>query len=114
MNNPDYHPQPLPTRLAHLAADLQRIVSLIENSDSNVSVIELMNQCMQSLESSAPDLMPDRVNDAAYLMDVQRGLAHWRRIWDQAHNDPVQRRQLAEQAREWSIEILYISGLVDE
>lgn len=119
MNNRDdlrreYLQDALPTRLARLAADLQHIVLLTENPDSIAAVTELMNKCMRSIEWSAPDLMLDRINDAGYLVDVQRGLAHWQHIWHQAHTDPVQRRQLAEQAREWSIEILYMSGLVDE
>jgi len=103
---------PLPTRLVRLAANLQRIAWLTEKPDS--AITKLLRECLQSIEWSAPELSPDRVNDAAYLVEVQRALAHWEQVWDSAQHDPVQRIKLAEEVREWSVEILYISGLVDE
>jgi hypothetical protein len=108
-----YLQDPFSTRLARLAANLQRIASFLEKQDSD-SITELIDECRQSLEWSAPDLRPDRVEDAAYLVDVQRGLTRWKSNWDQVQANSVQRQQLIEQAREWSVEILYISGLVDE
>lgn len=107
-----YLQDPFSIRLARLAANLQRIVSLLENQ--NFDVTELIDECRQSIEWSAPDLLPHRVEDAAYLVDVQRGLANWKSNWIQVQSSSGQRQQLIEQAREWSVEILYISGLVDE
>lgn len=102
------------TRLARLAANLQRLVSLLENRNADSAIAALLDECRQSIEWSAPDLLPHRVEDAAYLVDVQRGLANWQSNWTQVQSNSVQRQQLIEQAREWSVEILYMSGLVDE
>lgn len=108
-----YLQEPFSTRLARLAANLQRIASLLENQNSD-SVTELIDECRRAIEWSAPEFLPNRVEDAAYLVDVQRGLTRWLSVWDQVQSDSIQRQRLIEQVREWSIEILYLSGLVDE
>ncbi len=104
----------LPTRLGGLAADLARIVSFSKNAKATHVVESLIEESRWFIEWSAPELLPNRVDDAAYLVQVQRSLTHWYWLWNQVQNDPVQRQQLAEQAHEWSVEILYMSGLVDE
>ncbi len=103
----------LPTRLVRVAANIQRIAWLTEKPDS-AAITELLRECSQSIEWSVPELASNWMNEAAYLVDVQRALAHWEQVWDSAQHDPAQRMKLAEEAREWSVEILYLSGLVDE
>ncbi len=58
--------------------------------------------------------LPDRVDDTARLVEIQRGLTHWYHAWNEAQHDPAQRPKLAEQARVWSDEVLAMSGLPDQ
>ncbi|MBM3130513.1 MAG: hypothetical protein FJ009_18030 [Chloroflexi bacterium] len=109
-----YMQDSLPVRLGGLAADLARIVSFSGNPQSAHVVASLLEESRAFVEWSAPDLLPDRVDDAARLVDIQRGLTRWYRIWNDAQNDPAQRARLAEQARAWSDEILQMSGLLDQ
>ncbi|MCI0476028.1 MAG: hypothetical protein L0Y55_07255 [Anaerolineales bacterium] len=109
-----YMQDELPIRLGGLAADLARIVSFSKNHGSAPVVASLLDESSYFVEWSAPDLLPDRVDDAARLVDIQRGLTRWYRIWGDAQNDPAQRAQLAAQARAWSDEILQMSGLLDQ
>jgi hypothetical protein len=108
-----YSNQPVPTRLGGLAADIARIASIAE-IPSVAAVASLLDESSAFIEWSAPDLLPDRVDDAAHLVEIQRGLAYWRFVWHQLHNDPTKRKQLAAQARAWSDEILQMSGLLDQ
>lgn len=109
----NYLQQNLATRFGSIAADLARIQSFAELAIAD-AIPGLLNESRAFIEWAAPDLLPERVDDAAYLVEVQRGLTQWYWIWNEAQNDPAQRAKLAEQAQEWSIEILYMSGLVDE
>ena len=101
-------------RLGGLAADLARIVSFSQNIKAIKSVEGLLNESVFFIEWSAPDLLPDRVDDAARLVDIQRALTHWHWIWDKAQNDPTARAKLAEQAQAWSDEVLAMSGLLEQ
>jgi len=109
-----YMQDALPIRLGGLAADLARIVSFSKNPKSAPVVASLLDGSRYFIEWSAPDLLPDRVDDAARLVDIQRGLTRWYRIWHEAQNDPTASKQLAEQARAWSDEVLKMSGLLDQ
>ena len=100
-------------RLGGLAADIARVSSFAEIPDGR-AVETMLEESRAFVEWSAPDLLPDRVDDAARLVDIQRGLTHWYRIWNEVQNDPVQRKQLVEQARAWSDEILEMSGLLEQ
>jgi hypothetical protein len=108
-----YLKQDISTRLGGLATDLARVVSA-SKIPAVAAVGDLLEESRWFIEWSAPDLLPDRVEDAARLVDIQRGLTHWRWIWDQAQNDPAQRARLAEQAQAWSDEVLAMSGLLNE
>jgi len=74
----------------------------------------MLEESRAFIEWSAPDLLPDRVDDAARLVDIQRGLTHWYWNWHEAQNDPVEREKLAAQARAWSDEVLAMSGLLEQ
>ncbi|MBI5035274.1 MAG: hypothetical protein HZB51_32505 [Chloroflexi bacterium] len=109
-----YMADSLNIRLGGLAADLARIVSFSKNIKAIKSVEGLLNESIYFIEWSAPDLLPERLEDAAQLVDIQRDLAHWRWIWNEAQNDPAQRAKLAEQAQAWSDQVLEMSGLLNE
>lgn len=109
-----YMADPLNIRLGGLAADLARIVSFSQNIKAVKSVEGLLYESVYYIELSGPDLLPDRVEDAAELVDIQRGLTHWRWTWDEVRHDPTQRAKLAEQAQAWSDQVLKMSGLLDQ
>jgi len=104
----------LPVRLGGLAADLARIVSFSKNPNSASTVSHLLEESRYFIEWSAPNLLPDRVDDAARLVDIQRDLTHWFRVWNRAQDDPAQREKLSEQAQTWSDEVLAMSGLLEQ
>jgi hypothetical protein len=103
----------LPIRLGGIAAALARIASFSENPKS-LTVENLLVESRWLIEWSAPDLVAERVDDAARLVEIQRGLTRWYWHWHDIQNDPVQRQQLAAQARAWSEEILQMSGLLEQ
>ncbi len=115
MINPEIHERfmrdSLPVRIGGIAADLARIASFSSGSGSADVVYGLLNESRAFIEWTAPE-MP--IDDAAQLVDIQRGLTHWRFAWDQVQNDPEQRHRLAEQAQAWSDQVLAMSGLLDE
>jgi hypothetical protein len=104
----------LPVRLGGLAADLARIVSFSKNLKSASAVTSLLEESRYFIEWSAPNLLPDRVDDAARLVDIQRELTHWYLIWNQAQAVPAQREKFSEQAQTWSDEVLAMSGLLEK
>lgn len=101
--------QNIPTRLGGLAADLARIASFTQVHASK-AVESLLEESAAFIEWSAPDLP---IDDAAELVEIQRGLAHWRRIWPDVQNDPAELAELAKQAQAWSDRVLVLSGLLD-
>ena len=109
-----YMADSLNIRLGGLAADLARIVSFSKNIKAIKSVEGMINESIYFIEWNAPDLLPDRLDDAVKLVDIQRGLTHWYWIWNEAQNDPIQRAKLAEQAQIWSDQVLEMSGLLNE
>ncbi len=108
-----YLQQDIPTRLGGLAADLARVVSA-SRIPALEAVRDLVAESRAFVEWSAPVLLPDRVEDAARLVEIQRGLTHWYFNWHAVQNDITQRAKLAEQAQQWSDEVLKMSGLLDQ
>ncbi len=108
-----YLKDPLPTRLGGLAADLARVASFSEIHDAAV-VEGLLEESQAFIEWCAPSLLPDRMEDAARLVDIQRSLTDWYHRWNQIVNDLVERKKLAVQAQHWSDEVLKMSGLLEQ
>ncbi len=106
-----YFRDDLPIRLGGIAADLARIVSFSKSPKSAAVVATMLEESRYFIEWTAPELP---IDDAARLVEIQRGLTHWRWRWAEAQNDPEARRELAEQAQAWSDEILAMSGLLKE
>lgn len=108
-----YVSQPIPIRLGGLATNLARLASVAETSVV-AAIASLLDESRAFIEWSAPALLPERVEDAARLVDIQRGLTRWYWKWHHVQHDPAQRCQLAEQAQRWADEILQMSGLLEQ
>ena len=108
-----YLQQSIGIRLGGLSADLARISSFADIPDPQ-AVETMLEESRGFIEWSAPDLLPDRVEDAARLVEIQLELTRWHRVWNEAQHDPALWARLSEQARAWSDEILGMSGLVDQ
>ncbi len=117
MINPEirtrYLQDTLPIRLGGIAANLARLASFSANPQSVIAIENLLVESRWLIEWTVPDLVAERVDDAARL-DIQRGLTRWYWRWRDIQNDPAQRQQLAAQARAWSEEVLQMSGLLEE
>jgi len=99
----------LPVRLGGLAANLSRIKSFSANENSRETVASLIDESKMFIEWTAAQA---EINTAAVMVDVQVQLALWQIRWERIWNDPVQRKQIAEQSGIWSKQILELSGLL--
>ncbi len=108
-----YLTQSISTQLGGLAADPARIVSA-SKIPATRAVHDLLEESRAFSEWCAPALLPDRVDDASRLVDIQRGLTYWYWIWDTAKNNLDQREKLAMHAQAWSDEVLKMSGLLEQ
>ena len=50
---------------------------------------------------------------AAELVDIQRMLTAWRKIWPEVQHSQTQRTLLSVQAKKWSDQVLGYSGLLE-
>jgi len=115
MNNLDriharYLQDPLPQRLGGIAADLARVVSSSRHADASEVVALMLEESQHFIEWTVAEA---DLAIAAELVDVQIGLALWRKIWFEAQHHPGQRALLAWQAKQWSDRLLQMSGLLD-
>ena len=99
----------LPVRLGGLAANLRRVQSFARN-DANRDVVEsMLDESKHFIEWTAAEADIDR---AAELVELQIQLARWQYKWPDIWNDPVRRREVAEQSGRWSDRVLELSGLM--
>ena len=107
-----YLRDPLPIRLAGLAADLGRIASSARHASGSASVADMLEESQYYIEWTAAETEP---KVAAELVDIQLLIALWRRAWPDAQHNVTQRTILSVQAKKWSDQVLDFSGLlVDE
>jgi hypothetical protein len=57
--------------------------------------------------------MPEQINHAARLVDIERELTIWQRSCGKARSESEQRK-LISQAQAWSDEVLKMSGLLNK
>ena len=100
-------------QLGGLAADLARVASFLK-VPALAATETMLEESRAFIEWCAPSFLPDRIDDAARLVDIQRGLTYWHHRWNQIVNDRNEREQLAAQAQQWSDEVLKMSGLLDQ
>ena len=100
---------PLPVRLAGLAADLGRVASSARRETGAASVADMLEESQYFIEWTAEEAKPEI---AAELVDIQRMIVLWRKAWPEAQFSPVQRTLLSVQAKKWSDQVLDYSGLL--
>jgi hypothetical protein len=113
MNNKErkkirYLKDPLPVRLGGIAADLARIASSARHPNSAASVAEMLEESQYYIEWTASEA---EIDAAAELVDIQRMIAAWRRVWSESQLSQAQRTLLSVQAKKWSDQVLGYSGL---
>ena len=102
---------PIPIRLAGLAADLARISSSARRLTGAAQVNEMIEESRYYIEWTAGDLP---VEQAAELVDIQMMLTAWRHALHEALTNQSQRTLLSLQAKKWSDQVLRYSGLRKE
>ena len=105
-----YLRDPLPLRLAGLAADLARVASSARHVTGSASVAEMLEESQYYIEWTAAEYEPEL---AAELVDMQRMIGLWRKAWPEAQHSAAQRTLLSVQAKKWSDEVLAFSGLLE-
>jgi hypothetical protein len=105
-----YLRDPLPVRLAGLAADLARVASSARQETGAESVAAMLEESQYFIEWTAAEAESEI---AAELVDIQRLVALWRKAWPEAQKNSTQRILLSVQAKKWSDMILDFSGSVE-
>ena len=106
-----YLRDPIPVRLAGLAADLARIASSARHETGSASVQQMLEESQYFIEWTAAEAEPEI---AAELVDIQRMLSLWRKAWAEAQHNRIQRTLLSVQAKKWSDQVLSYSGLLEQ
>ena len=99
----------LRVRLGGLAANLRRIQSAC-NHDANCDLVaSMLDESKRFIEWTAAEAEIDK---AAELVELQVQLARWQSNWSKTWNDPIRRREVAEQSGRWLDRVLELSGLM--
>jgi hypothetical protein len=99
----------LPVRLGGLAANLSRIKSFSTQEAGREAVESMLDESKHFIEWTAAEA---EIQTASQLVELQVQLACWQQSWTRTWNDPLQRKQLAEQSATWSKRVLEMSGLL--
>jgi hypothetical protein len=104
-----YMRDPLPVRLGGLAATLGRISSNARQAESPVEVAALLDEAKHYIEWTAAEA---EVEVAADLVDMQRLITYWQKVWKTGSGSHDLRILLSIQAKTWSEKTLEFSGLL--
>ena len=103
-----YLRDPLPVRLAGLAADLSRVASLARRETGGEAVAAMLEESQYFIEWTAAEAP---VEVAGELVNLQVMLSLWRRTWPEAQHSQAQRSLLAVQAKQWADQVLGYAGM---
>lgn len=103
---------PLPIRLAGLAADLARVAFSARHATGSDSVATMLEESQYFIEWTATAVQPEI---AVELVDVQRLVVLWRKAWPEAQQQATQRTLLSVQPKNgrikcWGIRVWKIKG----
>lgn len=98
-------------QLGNIASNLARIADFIRNEMEQADITELFDESKAMIEWAAPAAT---LEQQFVLVELQRCLVRWRFTWDDIAQDATQRASVVDKAREWSDQLIAISGLLDE
>lgn len=99
-----YFKEPLDRRLGHLASDMLKISSFLDNPKNIVVVNDIIEESKFFIEWNAQEA-PFHVQE--FFADIQPILALWQRHLD----NPAVKQNLKKSAKRWSSQLLEFSGL---
>src|ERR1700722_19733896 len=102
----------LSVRLGGLAANLARVSSRSGNPLTGAAVQGLIEESKWFIEWTAADFVPEAIDTAAQLVQLQIQLSRWQINWDHRWADPAERARLSKLAKEWSERVMAMSGLL--
>lgn len=106
-----YMKDTLPIRMGGLAANLARVGSFSLHEGGKIAVIGLLEESKYFIEWTAVEY---DIWTAAELVNIQRRLVKWNREIESIWADAVRRKEIGDQAKEISAELLSKSGLLDQ
>ncbi|MFZ4661318.1 MAG: hypothetical protein ACOYNY_30185 [Caldilineaceae bacterium] len=98
-------------QLGNIASNLGRIDSFITTEMEQPAITDLFDETKVMIDWAAPSAT---LEQQFILIELQRSLVRWRFAWDSIAQDASQRAGVAGKAREWSDQLITISGLLDE
>jgi len=101
----------LSTQLGNLASNLARISIYTEDVQYQEIVEQLLDESKLFIEWVAPLA---ELEQQFVLVDLQRCLVRWRFTWSDISLDATQRAIVANKTRQWSDQLLAMSGLLEE
>ncbi|MEK7448329.1 MAG: hypothetical protein AAB019_02475 [Planctomycetota bacterium] len=105
-----YLRDPISIRLGGLAANLLRVSSFAEHPDNQKAVSNLLRESEFFIEWAAPDA---EVETQAKLAELQLQLALYYQRLSEIYQIQSERERLIKQSKQWSDEILNLSGLLE-
>lgn len=104
-----YLREPFNKRLGHLAANLARISTFLENSTNIKSVKDILEESKFFIEWTAPDAP---METQAMLSEIQSKLALWHLYLIKNKKFHKELLLVKESTKNWSQQLLNISGLL--
>ena len=104
-----YLKEPLNKQLGHLASDLARIYGFLEDSKNEKAVEDVLEESKFFIEWTAP-AAPFKVQ--ALLSEIQSKLALWHYYFLRGETNSTKIGGLKKATKNWSAQLLEISGLV--
>ena len=98
-----YLRDPLPLRLAGLAADLSRVASSARRATGGAAAAAMLEESQYLIEWTAAETQAEVAEE---LVNLQVLIALWRRAWPEAQHSPLQRSLLAVQAKQWADQVM--------
>ncbi len=95
----DYQPHTLSDRLVDIANRLNWVSENARDMAVSAALPGAMRECQFCIEWTAAELEPE---NCAELVDMQRYLGLWRKVWMESQLSPSLRTLLYLQARKWS------------
>lgn len=95
LNQERFQLQDIPTRLSCLAANLERIQSLVLNGKDSDEVVSLMRESRYYIEWIVPQFVDVDVDSSAELVDLGRVLTRWLFNWEKIWVDTEEKSEVA-------------------